>query len=94
MYQILCEFQEAVAYLFPCGLFEKKARPLMKPPEEIFPPKKEAEFDVTGRPFHFLFYTFVPNFYQILHVSAVLNCYNFLHLTNVPLNNYARCRIM
>lgn len=40
----------------------------MKPPEEVFPQRKAAEFDETGRPHHFLFYTGRPNFYQILHV--------------------------
>lgn len=41
----------------------------MKPPEEVFPQRKAAEFDETGRPFHFLFYTGRPNFYQVLHVG-------------------------
>lgn len=44
---------------------------MMKPPEEVFPSNKEAQFDVTGRPFHFLFYTTKPNFYQILHVRGI-----------------------
>lgn len=61
------DIDKSIEYLFPCGLFQKKARPIMKPPHEIFPPKKEAEFDVTGRPFHFLFYTCSPYYYQILH---------------------------
>ncbi|XKL62472.1 hypothetical protein PGB90_002305 [Kerria lacca] len=61
------EIDESIEYLFPSGLFQKKARPMMKPPEEVFPSNKEAQFDVTGRPFHFLFYTTKPNFYQILH---------------------------
>lgn len=41
----------------------------MKPPSEVFPPKKDAEFDKSGRPFHIFFYTGKPNFYLILHVS-------------------------
>jgi len=61
------DIDDAIAYLFPSGLFEKRARPLMKPPEEIFPSRKAAEFDDTGRPYHFLFYTSKPNFYQELH---------------------------
>lgn len=61
--------QEAIEYLFPSGLFTKRSKPVMKPPEEVHPPKKEAEFDKTGRPFHFLFYTGKPNLYAYLHVS-------------------------
>lgn len=63
------QIDEAIEYLLPSGLFEKKARPFMKPPQLVFPPKKDAEFDETGRPFHFLFYTGKPNFYNILHDS-------------------------
>lgn len=41
----------------------------MRHPEKIFPSQKEAEFDETGRPFHSMFYTSKPNYYQILYVS-------------------------
>ncbi|XP_060534967.1 small ribosomal subunit protein uS9m [Cylas formicarius] len=61
------DIDRAIEYLFPSGLFEKKARPIMKPPEEIFPQRKAAEFDETGRPHHFLFYTGRPHLYQLLH---------------------------
>lgn len=61
------DIDEAVAYLMPSGLFDKKARPYMKDPKEVFPPKKDAEFDTSGRPYHFLFYTGKPFFYEILH---------------------------
>ncbi|CAH1186851.1 unnamed protein product, partial [Phyllotreta striolata] len=61
------DIDNAIEYLFPSGLFEKKARPIMKPPEEIFPQRKAAEFDETGRPFHFLFYTGRANYYEVLH---------------------------
>lgn len=61
------QIDEAIEYLFPSGLFEKKARPFLKPPHLVYPPKKDAEFDETGRPYHFLFYTGKPNFYSILH---------------------------
>ncbi|KAL1517412.1 hypothetical protein ABEB36_001179 [Hypothenemus hampei] len=64
------DIDNAIAYLFPSGLYEKKARPMMKPPEEVFPQRKAAEFDETGRPYHFLFYTGRPNFYQILHEAV------------------------
>lgn len=62
----------AIEYLFPSGLYDPKARPLMKPPSEVFPPKKDAEFDESGRPFHVFFYTGKPNFYLILHVSFII----------------------
>ncbi|XP_023020124.1 LOW QUALITY PROTEIN: mitochondrial ribosomal protein S9 [Leptinotarsa decemlineata] len=61
------DIDNAIEYLFPSGLYEKKARPHMKPPEEVFPQRKAAEFDETGRPHHFLFYTGKPNFYQMLY---------------------------
>lgn len=43
----------------------------MRPPEEIYPQRKAAEFDEAGRPHHFLFYTGRPNFYKLLYVSNV-----------------------
>lgn len=60
------DIDNAIEYLFPSGLFEKQARPRMRPPEEVFPQRKAAEFDETGRPHHFLFYTGKPNFYKLL----------------------------
>ncbi|XP_065557860.1 small ribosomal subunit protein uS9m-like [Artemia franciscana] len=60
------DIDEAIEYLFPSGLFEPRARPMMKHPDKIFPRRKEAEFDESGRPFHPLFYTVQPNFYQTL----------------------------
>ncbi|XP_032593467.1 28S ribosomal protein S9, mitochondrial [Drosophila grimshawi] len=61
------DIDEAIAYLFPSGLFDKSARPAMRTPEEVFPARKAAEFDETGRPFHSMFYTGKPNFFQLLH---------------------------
>ncbi|KRT85398.1 hypothetical protein AMK59_2462 [Oryctes borbonicus] len=61
------DIDNAIEYLFPSGLYEKRARPRMRPPEEVFPQRKAAEFDETGRPHHFLFYTGNPNFYKLLH---------------------------
>lgn len=48
----------------------------MKPPEEIFPRQKEAEFDVEGRPFHPFFYTLKPSLHEAVyrlrdHLEAV-----------------------
>lgn len=61
------DIDNAIAYLLPSGLFEPKARPLMKHPTEVFPKRKAAEFDESGRPFHTLFYTGRPAYYQVLH---------------------------
>jgi len=73
------QIDEAIEYLFPSGLFEKKARPFMKPPHLVFPPRKAAEFDESGRPHHFLFYTGKPNLYAALHEAVkqmrLLNAY-------------------
>uniref|UniRef100_A0A182MQ67 28S ribosomal protein S9, mitochondrial n=1 Tax=Anopheles culicifacies TaxID=139723 RepID=A0A182MQ67_9DIPT len=60
------DIDQAVQYLFPSGLYDPAARPTMKPPEEFIPKTKGAEFDETGRPFHTLFYTGRPNFFQML----------------------------
>ncbi|XP_036326355.1 28S ribosomal protein S9, mitochondrial-like [Rhagoletis pomonella] len=60
------DIDNAIEYLFPSGLFDKRARPLMKSPEKIFPVRKAAEFDETGRPFHSMFYTGSPNFFKLL----------------------------
>ncbi|XP_076063764.1 small ribosomal subunit protein uS9m-like isoform X1 [Oratosquilla oratoria] len=61
------DIDNAIMYLFPSGLFEPKARPMMKHPFEVFPKRKAAEFDESGRPFHTLFYTGRPTYYQVLH---------------------------
>ncbi|XP_016953995.1 28S ribosomal protein S9, mitochondrial [Drosophila biarmipes] len=61
------DIDEAISYLFPSGLYDPKARPAMKSPEVVFPARKAAEFDETGRPFHSMFYTGKPNFFQLLH---------------------------
>lgn len=42
---------------------------MMLHPTDMYGNRKEAEFDETGRPHHFLFYTTKPNYYEILHVS-------------------------
>uniref|UniRef100_A0A146LSR9 Small ribosomal subunit protein uS9m n=1 Tax=Lygus hesperus TaxID=30085 RepID=A0A146LSR9_LYGHE len=64
------DVDEAIEYLFPSGIFDKRGRPFMKPPQDVFPPRKDAQFDETGRPFHFLFYTGKSNFYEILHETV------------------------
>lgn len=45
---------------------------MMRHPNMLFEHRKEAEFDETGRPHHFLFYTCKPNYYNILYVSHFL----------------------
>lgn len=61
------DIDRAIEYLFPSGLYDPKARPMMRHPEEIFPNRKAAEFDDSGRPFHSLFYTSKPNYYETLY---------------------------
>lgn len=60
------DIDEAICYLMPSGLFDKKARPMMKHPKDLFPKRKAAEFDATGRPFSSFFYTGNPNYYETL----------------------------
>ncbi|KPJ09645.1 28S ribosomal protein S9, mitochondrial [Papilio machaon] len=64
------DVDRAIEYLFPSGIYDPAARPLMKPPEEVFPARKAAEFDEAGRPHHFLFYTGKPNFFKLLYDAA------------------------
>ncbi|CAI9727038.1 ribosomal S9, mitochondrial [Octopus vulgaris] len=61
------DIDKAIEYLLPSGLYAKKARPLMKHPYEIFPPQKSAQFGMDGRPFHWLFYTAKPNYYNLMY---------------------------
>jgi len=69
------DIDRSIEYLFPSGL-APEARPSMRPPEEVFPRQKEAEFDVEGRPFHPFFYTLKPHFQESVyrmreHLEAV-----------------------
>ncbi|KAM4601665.1 small ribosomal subunit protein uS9m-like [Polymixia lowei] len=69
------DVDRSIAYLFPSGLFEKKARPLMKHPEEVFPRQRAVQWGADGRPFHFLFYTGKQSYYFLMHETygKVLN---------------------
>lgn len=40
---------------------------MMKRPEEVYPPRRAAQFDTAGRPFDTLFYTLKPRYYSVLH---------------------------
>lgn len=64
------DIDEAVKYLFPSGLFEKKARPLMKHPDIIYAAQKDAQFAADGRPYHYLFYTLKPVYHDSLNRIA------------------------
>ncbi|CAH8499447.1 unnamed protein product [Dicrocoelium dendriticum] len=64
------KIDDAIKYLFPSALFSPKARPKLKPPEEIFPKKRQLQCDSTGRPLHTLFYTTSPNFYTVMNEAA------------------------
>ncbi|KAM6892704.1 small ribosomal subunit protein uS9m [Lycodopsis pacificus] len=61
------DIDRSIAYLFPSGLFEKKAQPLMKHPEEIFPRQRAVQWGEDGRPFHFLFYTGKQSYFSLMH---------------------------
>uniref|UniRef100_A0A0B8RUA4 Small ribosomal subunit protein uS9m n=1 Tax=Philothamnus irregularis TaxID=1899461 RepID=A0A0B8RUA4_9SAUR len=61
------DIDKAIAYLFPSGLFDKRARPLMKHPEKLFPKTSVIQWDEDGRPFNFLFYTGKQSYYSLMH---------------------------
>ncbi|XP_076224500.1 mitochondrial ribosomal protein S9 [Nomia melanderi] len=60
----------AINYLFPSGLYDWRARPLISDPVKTFGQSKEAEFNDMGRPFHFFYYTCKKNYYEVLHNIA------------------------
>lgn len=64
------DIDRAIAYLLPSGLYEPKARPIMKPPVKLYPKEKAAQFDISGRPFSAFFYTKSANYYKSLHMLA------------------------
>ncbi|BFZ09458.1 hypothetical protein BsWGS_12496 [Bradybaena similaris] len=61
------DINRAIEYLLPSGIFEKKARPVMKDPYEIFPRQKAAQFGLDGRPYHWMYFTALPNYYSLLY---------------------------
>ncbi|VDM36308.1 unnamed protein product [Hydatigera taeniaeformis] len=63
---------EAIRYLFPSSLASRKAHPKLKSPEEVYPEKKRIQFDKTGRPFHDLYYTGRPAYYEVMHKATAL----------------------
>nr|CDS25262.2 28S ribosomal protein S9 mitochondrial [Hymenolepis microstoma] len=66
------QVDEAIRYLFPSGLQSKNAHPRLKPPEEVYPEKKKLQFDRTGRPFHDLYYTGKPAYFETMHKASAL----------------------
>uniref|UniRef100_A0A0R3RFS7 Peptidylprolyl isomerase n=1 Tax=Elaeophora elaphi TaxID=1147741 RepID=A0A0R3RFS7_9BILA len=65
------DIDKAMEYLFPSGLTDKLALPVMKPPEEILPMLRQIAFDDEGRPKDLLFFTLAPKFYRLLSVRFV-----------------------
>ncbi|KAG7467465.1 hypothetical protein MATL_G00154090 [Megalops atlanticus] len=61
------DIDKSIAYLFPSGLFDKRARPLMKHPDQVFPKQRAIQWGEDGRPFHFLFYTGKQAYYSLMH---------------------------
>lgn len=43
----------------------------MRPPDEVFPARKKIQFDKTGRPFHYMFFTRFPHYYEMCHVCSL-----------------------
>jgi small subunit ribosomal protein S9 len=74
------KIDEAIKYLFPSALYDRRARPMMKPPDEIYPQRKAAEFDEAGRPHHprkliRILHEFIVNFnfsFSFLHWKTKL----------------------
>ncbi|CAL8075699.1 unnamed protein product [Calicophoron daubneyi] len=64
------KIDESIKYLFPSNLFCLKARPKLKPPEDVFPKERRLQCDPDGRPLHTLFYTQHPNFYSVMHEAV------------------------
>ncbi|XP_062852885.1 28S ribosomal protein S9, mitochondrial [Trichomycterus rosablanca] len=61
------DIDRCILYLFPSGLFEKQARPVMKHPDLIFPKQAAVQWGEDGRPFHYLFYTGKQAYYSLMH---------------------------
>ncbi|XP_064166955.1 28S ribosomal protein S9, mitochondrial [Anguilla rostrata] len=61
------DIDRSIEYLFPSGLFDKRARPVMKHPDVIFPKQRAVQWDQDGRPFHYLFFTGKPTYYSLMH---------------------------
>jgi len=85
------DINAAIRYLMPSVLFDHRAKPRMRPPEEIYPAIKDAQFLPSGRPLHSMFYTGKANFYQacfeVENEMTRLNEYqDALGIVNTPLD--------
>uniref|UniRef100_A0A0K0DZ45 Ribosomal protein S9 n=1 Tax=Strongyloides stercoralis TaxID=6248 RepID=A0A0K0DZ45_STRER len=60
------DIDRSIEYLFPSGLHDKNARPVMKSPEILLPKFHKLDFDEEGRPSNSLFFTLRPKFYKLL----------------------------
>ncbi|CAI2347915.1 unnamed protein product [Caenorhabditis sp. 36 PRJEB53466] len=61
----------AIEYLFPSGLTDPNARPVMRPPDEILPKFQRFTFDNEGRPEGSRFYTLSPKIYGLMSEIGV-----------------------
>ncbi|KAF7391259.1 hypothetical protein HZH66_009739 [Vespula vulgaris] len=61
------DIDRSIEYLFPSGLYEPKARPLMKHPKDLFIFQRTGQFFADGKPCHPFFYTLYPFYYETLH---------------------------
>ncbi|PIK44862.1 putative 28S ribosomal protein S9, mitochondrial isoform X1 [Apostichopus japonicus] len=64
------DINRSIKYLFPSGLFDQAARPMLSHPKDYYPLQKAAQFDNDGRPFHCLFFTGKPNYFNIMHEAG------------------------
>uniref|UniRef100_A0A0N5BPG1 28S ribosomal protein S9, mitochondrial n=1 Tax=Strongyloides papillosus TaxID=174720 RepID=A0A0N5BPG1_STREA len=60
------DIDRSIEYLFPSGLYEPTARPIMKSPEQVLPKFHKLDFDDEGRPLDSHFFTLKPKFYKLL----------------------------
>ncbi|XP_019854305.1 PREDICTED: 28S ribosomal protein S9, mitochondrial-like [Amphimedon queenslandica] len=61
------DVQKAIRYLLPSSLFDKKARPFLKHPSEIYPKRIESSFDANNRPIEASFYSGSPCYDALVH---------------------------
>ncbi|GMS89334.1 hypothetical protein PENTCL1PPCAC_11509, partial [Pristionchus entomophagus] len=65
------DIDSAIAYLFPSGLSDKKALPIVASPDQVLPRLHSLSFDREGKPEGARFYTLKPAFYQLLSDVAI-----------------------
>lgn len=85
------DIDKAIDYLFPSGLDNEESRPIMKPPEIVFPQKKETKFHLDGKPLHPFFFTAKPQWTQSMyelteHLQNVLSFGDRMAGMKVPPN--------